>query len=254
MTNEMDEHSPLEEIDRVERLYTSKKISAADEGTLSLGGLYTKVRRIVLQPLIENNEQQYISVPVGSIDGVSIVVAWPSDAEGLLPLKQFQQIQVKFFHDLNLIMFTTQIQSLAFQPKPHIHLEWPKEVSSVEVRDVKRIRVDLPASFGIADSGEEKQALPVIGKILDLTPQGAGFFCEQDKLAVGNKGRILMAIWPDPKEPPVQIRPMATVLARNEVKKLNGWVYGLEFEELTGYERMIMWSVMGQAVEKRRGH
>jgi len=252
MTQESEDQSPEEEIAHVERLYASRKFSAADQGVLSLGGLYTKVRRIVLQPFVEGTEQQYGSVPIGAIDGVSVLVAWPSDADGLLPLKVHQQVNVKFFYDLNLMMFTTQIHSLVFQPRPHIHLEWPKEVSSVEVRDVKRVRVDLPASFSIQVADETVKPLPLVGKILDLTPQGAGFFSEQDKLVVGNKGSILMAIWGDPKDPPIQIRPSVKVVTRNEVKRLNGWVYGLEFAELTGYERMIIWAVMGQAVEKKR--
>jgi len=254
MTKDHEDHSPIEEVERVERLYTSRKFSAADQGTLSLGGLYSKVRRIVLQPVVEGVEQQYASVPIGTIDGVSLIVAWPTDAEGLLPLKVHQQVNVKFFYDLNLMMFSTQIHSLVFQPRPHIHLEWPREVSSVEVRDVKRTRVDLPASFGIDVGNEEVKPLPVIGKVLDLSPQGAGFFSEQDKLSVGDHGHILMGIWPDPKEPPVQIRPKVQVLARNEVKRLNGWVYGLEFSGLTGHERMIMWSVIGQSIEKNKDH
>ena len=255
MANENeDTSSPLEEVERVERLYTARKLSAADQGVLSLGGLYTKVRRIVLQPDVEGSEQQYASVPIGAIDGVSVVVAWPSDPDGLLPLRVNQRVKVKFFYDLNLMMFTTQIQSLVFQPRPHIHLEWPKEVSSVEVRDVSRVRVDRPASFNLNASDEEIKPLPIVGKVLDISPQGAGFFCEEDKLAIGNDGRLLMAIWPDPDQPPSQIRPHVSVCARNEVKRMNppGWVYGLEFTSLTPTERMFIWSVMGQAVEKRR--
>jgi Flagellar protein YcgR/PilZ domain len=254
MIPEIEDHSPIEEIERVEKLYTARKFSAADQGVLSLGGLYTKVRRIVLQPDVESGQQQYASVPIGSIDGVSLIVAWPSDSEGLLPLKVHQQVSVKFFHELNLMMFTTQIHSLVFQPRPHIHLDWPREVSSVEVRDVRRVRVDLPASFTLEVSDQDAAPLPIIGKILDLTPQGAGFFSEQDKLAIGNKGRILMAIWPNPNEQPVQIRPQVKVMARNEIKRMNppGWVYGLEFSELSSHERTIIWAVMGQAIEKKK--
>jgi hypothetical protein len=254
MMNEIEDQSPVEEIARVERQYTSRRISAADQGTLSLGGLYTKVRRIVLQPSVPGSEQQYASVPIGTIDGVSLIVAWPSDADGLLPLKQYQEVKVKFFYELNLMMFNSSIQSLVFQPRPHIHLEWPREVSSVEVRDVSRIRVDRPSSFNPTPSDDMHTPMPVIGKILDISHQGAGFFCEQDKLSIGEEGSLLIAIWPDKDQPPIPFRAKAIVAARNEIKRMSppGWMYGLEFPSLTSQERLFIWALMGETLEMRR--
>jgi hypothetical protein len=248
-----DTHAQAEELERAERHYTTKKVPLVGDGGQALAGWMSRVRRIVVEPLFEGGRAQYTCMPIGVIPGVSLLIDWPRNHEGLAALKVGQGVKLKFFHDLNLTLIETEILALPFQPKAHVHLAWPKEVASVEVRDIRRIKVNTPSQFTIM-AGDEVGHELVDGQLLDVSLSGAGFFCTQDRLSPGMRGKLLISVSPDDEREPVQSRPSGVVCARHPVTRLAtpGWIYGIEFSHLTSPDRLLIWSMIGKASELKR--
>lgn len=245
----------MEDVARVERQYTAKRVPLSGLGDEPLTGLMSRVSRVIFEPLFDGGTAQYACAPIGILAGGSLLVEWPRAPDGLAALKVNQPVRIKFFHDLSLIQIESDILSLQFQPKPHIHIAWPREVSLVEVREIRRIPVDCPSRFQLID---EEGALgeTIEGRLLDISLSGAGFFVERDLLSPGMRGKLVIAVYPDPKQAPVSSRPLAEVCTRHEAKRRHpsGWIYGIEFSHLTSPDRLLIWSMIGQALELKREH
>ena len=212
--------------------------------------LCADVRRVMLRPLRDGNTAEYPATLTGRLEGASLMIAWPSDREGLLPMRVGERIEVKLFSERDLVIFQVDVGLCCFRPRPYLHLNWPKEVGVVEVRTVARIPMAKPAVLARA-SADGSPGEQVHGKVVDLSLGGAALVSACGTLPVGELGELLLTISPDAGRVAVNVRPRCAVRSRRELPAGEGFQYGIQFLEPTINDRLVLLAIVGEAALRR---
>jgi c-di-GMP-binding flagellar brake protein YcgR len=230
-----------------------RKLALSSEaGREYFEGLCRDVRRVVLKPLRDGNAVEYPAALVGRLDGASLLIDWPSDRDGLTPLRVGERIEVKFFSERDLVIFQVDLTLCCFRPRPYLHLAWPKEIACVEVRQVARIPMEKPAVF-VRPAVDGAVAEQVRGRVVDLSMGGAAFICAQGDLPVGEQGELLLSINPEAGRTAVYVRPKAALRSRRDVPAGKGeFQYGVQFLEPSINDRLVLLAIVGEAALSRQ--
>lgn len=105
---------------------------------------------------------------IGYLKGKSLIITIPADERGEIYLKEGETVSARLFSSLHLLAFSSSVLAVALKPYPHIHLNYPAEVTGVVVRRAERVGVRLIVTV---EAGSEKAA----GIITDLSTGGLSF-------------------------------------------------------------------------------
>jgi len=228
-----------------------RKLALATEaGRDYFEALCSDVRRVMLRPLRDGNAVEYAATLAGRLDGSSLMIVWPSDRDGLVPMRAGERVEVKFFSERELVIFQVDVGLCCFRPRPYLHLNWPKEVGAVEVRTVARIPMAKPAVLVRAPvDGSPGEQVP--GKVVDLSLGGAALVSPNGALVVGELAELLLTINPDSGRVAVHVRPRCAVRSRRELPAGEGFQYGIQFLEPTINDRLVLLAIVGEAALRR---
>lgn len=224
-----------------------RKLALSTEaGRTYFEALCRDVRRVVLRPLRDGNQVEYPATLAGRLDGASLLIDWPSDRDGLVPMRVGERVDVKFFSERDLVMFQVDVGLCCFRPRPYLHLQWPKEVAVVEVRTIARVPISKEAALLGAPQEDGKQE-QIRGRLVDLSLGGAAFVCEQGSLAVGTQSQLMLSIRPDAGRTAVYVRPACVMRSRRELAPGEGFQYGIQFLDPSINDRLVLLAIVGEA-------
>lgn len=80
---------------------------------------------------------------IGYLEGKGIVVTNPVIDGNLMLVREGQNFVARLFSGKSAYAFSTSARRVTSAPYPHIHLEWPKEVRGMVVRQSARSRINI---------------------------------------------------------------------------------------------------------------
>lgn len=119
---------------------------------------------------------------IGYLRSRSVIVTPPEVNGEVVMVRDGQSFVGRFFSGQNAFAFSTSVSKQTSVPYPHIHLAYPRELRVQEVRKSPRVDVGLIAAIEF-----ESKAGQTAGKIINISPTGAGFRAKQSCGAQGDK-------------------------------------------------------------------
>ncbi|MDG9667406.1 flagellar brake protein [Hahella sp. CR1] len=110
---------------------------------------------------------------IGFVPGQSVMVTTPVVDGKQLILKKDRPFTVRSVAKNKVCAFTSQIKHMALQPFAHIHLEYPKELLALQVRNAERLKVEIPTQVN-SDFDTGLGDWPKEAVIIDVSKTGAG--------------------------------------------------------------------------------
>jgi len=112
-------------------------VMALDQVKLSIGD------SIQLQYQVGNNQARCFVTLIGYLEGKGIVVTNPVIDSNLMLVREGQSFVARLFSGKNAYAFSTSARRVTSAPYPHVHLDWPKEVRGMVVRQFARGRINI---------------------------------------------------------------------------------------------------------------
>jgi c-di-GMP-binding flagellar brake protein YcgR len=120
---------------------------------------------------------------IGHISGGSLIVTAPMLEGKLQIVREGVAYNVRMLLGSEVVGFTTKVLSSAVKPYPHLHLQYPDEVESINVRNASRVTVRLPVSVRNLSLPEPDRNLAVRASLNDLSHTGAGIVTQFKSIA-----------------------------------------------------------------------
>ncbi|WP_126444053.1 flagellar brake protein [Sulfuricystis multivorans] len=105
---------------------------------------------------------------IGYLKGRSVIITVPADERGAIFLKEGESVFAKVFSGKHVVAFPSSVLAVVLKPFPHLHLNYPAEVTGIVVRRSERVGVRLIAAI---ETANEKAA----GIVMDLSTGGLSF-------------------------------------------------------------------------------
>ena len=175
---------------------------------------------------------------IGYMDGSSVIISTPV-INGKLPLlREGQPIKVRVMSRSYVSGFTTFIKRVCPQPFPYLHLNYPLDIESIEVRKAPRANVRLLISVEEPDNpvDETDEDWPKAAAITDLSTSGAKV---ASSAVLGEKGtqlkmlvRLKIADMEQSANITGIIRSVKRIAANPPSIQKTTYSYGMEFVDL----------------------
>jgi c-di-GMP-binding flagellar brake protein YcgR len=109
-----------------------------------------------------------------------VIVSHPVRDDKLLFIKKGESFMVRGFSGTRTYEFSADVVNVCLQPYPYLHLSYPAQISTVNMRSALRIRIKLVCSI---HPKETEQAIPAT--IEDMSISGARI---QSRIPLGRIG------------------------------------------------------------------
>lgn len=98
-----------------------------------------------MQLLIGEPKRRHDVQVIGYLKDESVLVTMPRESGALAKIFPHDEYIVRYFKGKNIIAFKTKILHVATIPYYHLHLEFPKELEKIEIRQAERINISITA-------------------------------------------------------------------------------------------------------------
>lgn len=132
------------------------------------------------------DKNRYFVKLIGFADRKSLIVSHPTNNEKLIFAKEGDGYQVRGFSGTKTYEFSTSVLAVCLTPYPYLHLTYPAQVKTVNMRGAVRIKLRLVCTIETAAGGAK---IPAV--IEDLSISGARIRADKpfgkagDKVTVG---------------------------------------------------------------------
>jgi c-di-GMP-binding flagellar brake protein YcgR len=117
------------------------------EGTMSLDQIRLSIGDpIQLQYQSSKDQIRCFVTLIGYLEGRGIIVTNPVVDGNLMLVREGQHFVARLFCGKSAYAFTTSARRITSAPYTHIHLEWPREVRGMVVRQAARSRIRIICS------------------------------------------------------------------------------------------------------------
>jgi c-di-GMP-binding flagellar brake protein YcgR len=160
-------------------------ISAVEEPNdplnLTLGSV------LQVQATVPENAPRYTVKLIGASPGGSLILTAPTIDGRVQIVREGQRFTVRALKGERVMGFVAQVLASAMRPYPHLHLEYPKEVEQIVVRNASRVSTEIPAAARSTEAPNEDSSFVVVS-IVDLSETGAKIASDE---ALGEVGEVL---------------------------------------------------------------
>jgi len=121
-----------------------------------------------LEIVSDLTEQRHPVKVIGYAPGLSIVVTTPRIEKKVRLVQIGQTVNIRLMGARRIIGFRSSVIRTLFTPYPHLHLSYPKELSSIELRRTQRVTVNIVAAI----KNEKFSGEPIPAIFIDLSAGG----------------------------------------------------------------------------------
>lgn len=200
-----------------------------------------------MQPMLEGQTDRYTVRVIGIMAGKSVLVTAPALDGKLLFIRDGQPFLIRVFSGLNVCAFKAKVLKSQLTPFPYLHLSYPDVVKAMLIRKAMR----APADIIIAVHEEEDGRQTAAGRMADISVGGARILSAQP---LGGKGdliylsfKVKLADMEEYVKTPAIVR---SLLEENDAQGRRQVVTGVQFEELSQGQRLIIMNLVYQHLLK----
>lgn len=208
--------------------------------------------KLQLQKVGESGER-YSSTVIGFVPGKSLLITAPSVNDKPIMVKDGQQFAVRMLQGSYIQGFVAKVLHNALKPYPHLHLSFPQEVESKEIRNADRVETDVPImarNFKLSDEKDNwRQA-----SIKDISATGSKL---ESMSKIGETGDILILRFKlhiCAQDEEMELKTKIMHLEEPGDVGADEWgiyVYGTQFEKHGRLERVL---IQNYVLEQRMSH
>lgn len=196
------------------------------------------------------NSRQYVKV-IGCHHGRSILVTTPQTAGRIMLVRQDQAVIVRIMIGTDVVGFNSWVLRSCVRPYPYLHLAYPKELRTSNVRTALRVGLDQVVSVRKLLPGDHpNRAVPAIpARTRDISINGALISAPNRIGSVGERLLVAMRVMVAGFSEEIQLR--ATVRNRTVLsaeKSNDETLFGLEFDSLDRREGVVLHAYVYQAI------
>lgn len=134
-----------------------------------------------LQDFSGTKQRHYVKL-IGYLNRRSVIVSHPKLDDKLLFVKEGDSFLVRGFSGTKTYDFTANVISVCLTPYPYVHLSFPSQVNTINMRAALRVRVKLVCSVEVTAS-----ALKLPATIEDMSVTGLRIQAKKSLGAVGDE-------------------------------------------------------------------
>jgi c-di-GMP-binding flagellar brake protein YcgR len=231
---------------------TTEKPETGKLTDLSLNGINIG-ESLQITPLAdESANTRYLIKYLGGLDKKSLICTLPEVNERIVYVKEHSGFKVQLFSGKDVYSFTTIVEAVYNRPYPHMHLKFPRDVYSKNLRKNQRIQANIITSLLNKNPGAEENK-KTAGRIVDLSLGGA--MVESIKTAgqVNDELECSFKIAIDGDEAflvvPSVIR---NIMEASDAKNQPIFKHGLQFKDMSFQDRIILQSFIFQSITGKK--
>lgn len=195
---------------------------------------------------------KYFIKYLGGLDKKSLICTLPELDDKVLYVKEHSTYKVQLFSGKDVFSFTTVVDAVYNRPYPHMHLKFPRDVYSKNLRKNQRIQTSIITSLLNKTPGEYLNH-KIAGRIVDLSLGGAMMESSKVAGAVGDELECSFKVSLDGDEAflviPCLIRNINEIADANNQKILK---HGVQFKELPFQDRIVLQSLIFQSITGKK--
>lgn len=223
----------------------SDSAASSREGVLTLDQIKLNIGdSIQLQYQTGNEQTRCFVTLIGYLEGKGIVVTNPVIDGNLMLVREGQHFVARLFSGKSAYAFSTSARRVTSAPYPHIHLEWPREVRGMVVRQSARSRIHIICHA----TGASGKGHACVARDISI---GGALIAANDKLgeideALTLKFRVKIGAGEHTLSLPCKIRSMNATRATAEEKAT--LLHGLAFDPLSDQDTLVISALLYQNV------
>jgi c-di-GMP-binding flagellar brake protein YcgR len=189
-----------------------------------------------LQDFSSSKDQYYVKL-IGYSNKKSVLVSHPMLGEKLVFVKKGESYLVRGFSGTRTYEFTANVINVCLTPYPYLHLSFPAQVTTVNMRDTLRIKLKLVCSVK-----SKSAAAPITASIVDMSLAGALI---QSKFDFGQLGEEVEVSFRLPVDGEVVLFTVPSLIRNmgSEIDSVSGEKLiqrGMQFLQTEGSERLAL--------------
>lgn len=180
-----------------------------------------------------SNGQRYLSKLIGYLNKHSITVTQPRAGDALVDVAIGEHIFVRGFAGAKTYEYNATVLAVSDSPYAHMHLSFPEQVSTLQMRGAIRIKTKLSCFIVAAVNGLKMPAM-----INDLSTSGASII---SNVKLGERGEAIQINVHMPVEGEDQAYTLSAIIRNVGAENEDGSVtYGVEFVSNTNRIRIAL--------------
>ena len=191
---------------------------------------------VQLQDFSPARQRYYVKL-IGYLNKKSVLVSHPVQDEKLLFVKKGESFLVRGFSGTKTYEFTADVVNVCLTPYPYLHLSFPPQISTVNMRSALRAKIRLVCSIQPKKHGE-----PVSATIEDMSISGARIHSRIEFSRLGEEVEVSFRLPVEGEEQlfivPAIVRNVGSVSDGLGEEKVV--LTGVEFHQPDGYERTLL--------------
>lgn len=194
----------------------------------------------ILQLQVPGEELRLTVRVIGYHPGNSLIVTAPRAQDKLLLVREGQVYIVRMLVGRWVYGFNVTVLRSCTYPYPYLHLSYPSEVQSLQVRTSSRIRTKLIVAVRPAEGGPEAQE-PVVATLSDISLAGAQVTSRTPLGEVGGELTIAVRVSIGTAEHAISLpATICNKALRSADKDGEGNVYGVSFHDIADGESLVL--------------
>lgn len=189
-----------------------------------------------LQDFSSTKDQHYVKL-IGYLNKKSVLVSHPTRDDKLLFVKKGESYLVRGFSGTKTYEFTADVVNVCLAPYPYLHLSFPAQVSTVNMRSALRIKLKLVCSIK-----SKSEANPITATIVDMSISGARILSKVEFGLLEEEVEVSFRLPVDDEEQ-LFVVPAVIRNVGNDADNAGGErliVYGMEFHQPEGNNRLAL--------------
>lgn len=191
---------------------------------------------VQLQDFSPDKLRHYVKL-IGFLHKKSVIVSHPVRDEKLLFIKKGESFTVRGFSGTRTYEFTSDVVNVCLQPYPYLHLSYPAQITTVNMRNALRIKIRLVCSVQPQAAGDA-----IAATIEDMSISGARI---QSRTSLGRVGDRISVSFRLPVDGVEQVLEVPATLRNvgndtDESGASKPVLSGVEFHQPEGLERTYL--------------
>lgn len=192
-----------------------------------------------LQAVSTEATPRYQVKVIGYLPGGSLVVTTPTIKGKVQLVREGQRFNVRMLCGSDVMGFVAKVLKTVGSPYPYIHLEYPKEVESIVVRNAQRVAANLEGTaYNILNDDLEENQHQVM--IPDLSSTGAKIISTEELGEVGDILRVTFVVQVAGEDESLTL--LGKIRNRTEKAVGGGFEYahGLQFQATNRFQHVLL--------------